>query len=239
MRLREVQEDPCRSVSMCLIPGAGWKARHGSGTTDLPRGVDACCVVIGSVLQAENGRTPEGQRRKGAGSPLESRVGVGRAGGAGRTLGRELMRQRLTRTFAAVGLVMATAVVGVLAGCSGSGSGATGDSPTDSVQAPVEKVVAVLDDLGIEHTKPVRSEVGLSGAKARFDMKINGFDAGVNVFPNKEALSDWQELSDSMGGIHVAFGNSALSLNSHEGIQDSAEIAPKIAKKIGGEARGV
>jgi hypothetical protein len=43
--------------------------------------------------------------------------------------------------------------------------------------------------------------VGLSGAKARFDMTVNGYDAGINIFPNDSALKTWQEASDSLGGI--------------------------------------
>ena len=107
------------------------------------------------------------------------------------------------------------------------------------IEAAVDTVVTALDELGIEHSDPVRTEVGLSGAKAIFDITINGYDAGINVFPNAEALANWQELSDQFGGIHVAWDNNALSLNSSEGIANSAEIAPQIAEQIGGDAHGV
>ncbi|MDO4914563.1 hypothetical protein, partial [Corynebacterium sp.] len=63
--------------------------------------------------------------------------------------------------------------------------------------------------------------------------------AGVNVFPDKSTLDSWLEASDSMGGVAVAYGNSAISLNSSDGIQDSVQIAPKLADKLGGEAHGV
>jgi hypothetical protein len=85
--------------------------------------------------------------------------------------------------------------------------------------------VETLDDLGIKHTDPVRSDVGASGAKARFDITVDGFDAGINVFPNTDALTTGGKLSDSFGGIYVAKGTAVLTLNSSEGISDSASIA--------------
>ncbi|KSU54820.1 hypothetical protein AS029_07690 [Microbacterium enclense] len=103
----------------------------------------------------------------------------------------------------------------------------------------MDTFVAALDELGIEHSEPVRAEVGGSGAKARFDMTVSGNDAGINVFPDAETLAAWGELSDAYGGIFVSSGNAVLSLNSSEGIANSAEIAPAIAQAVGGEARGV
>ncbi|MCR2824301.1 MULTISPECIES: hypothetical protein [Microbacterium] len=99
--------------------------------------------------------------------------------------------------------------------------------------------VGALDELGIAHSEPVRAEVGLSGAKARFDITVNGFEAGINVFPDAEMLATWGEASDSFGGIYVSYGNAVLTLNSSEGIANSAEIAPQIATAVGGEAHGV
>lgn len=114
------------------------------------------------------------------------------------------------------------------------------EQPASDIQASVDKVVTALDDLGIEHTDPQRKEVGsLSGSKASFDIDINGQDAGILVFPDAEAQSRWQENSDMLGGVHVAFDNAALSLNSKDGINNSVEIAPQIADKVGGTARGI
>ena len=47
--------------------------------------------------------------------------------------------------------------------------------------------------------------------------------------------------SDDLGGIHVALPDAyaVLSLNSSDGIADSAKIAPKIADAVGGTAHGV
>ncbi|MBY6352030.1 hypothetical protein [Rhodococcoides corynebacterioides] len=117
---------------------------------------------------------------------------------------------------------------------------ATTPAATES-QALVERFTTALDDLGIEHSEPTRTEVGLSGARMVFDVQVNGNDAGINLFPDAETLATWQEASDSFGGIHVALpdGNAVLSLNSSEGIADSAEIAPKIAEAVGGTAHGV
>lgn len=163
----------------------------------------------------------------------------------------------------AVGSVAILVSLGVLTGCGSSSSTETAapvsatsaatapaeapapaettpaPEPLSDIEAAVQTFVAALDDLGIEHSEPVRADVLGSGAKAGFDMTVNGYDAGINVFGDAETLATWQELSDAFGGIHVAFGNSVLTLNSSEGIADSAEIAPKIAKAIGGEARGV
>ena len=111
--------------------------------------------------------------------------------------------------------------------------------PVSDINAGVQTLVTALDDLGIKHTDPVRAEVGLSGAKAIFDITVNGYDAGINVFPDSKALATWGKASDSFGGIYVAHGNAVLTLNSSEGISDSAAIAPKIAAKVGGEAHGV
>ena len=112
-------------------------------------------------------------------------------------------------------------------------------TPVSDINASVQTFVKALDDLGIKHTDPVRSEVGLSGAKARFDITVNGYDAGINVFPDATTLATWGKASDSFGGIYVANGNAVLTLNSSEGVADSAVIAPKIAAKVGGEALGV
>jgi len=112
-------------------------------------------------------------------------------------------------------------------------------TPVSDINASVQTFVKALDDLGIKHTDPVRSEVGLSGAKARFDITVDGYDAGINVFPDATTLATWGKASDSFGGIYVANGNAVLTLNSSEGVADSAVIAPKIAAKVGGEAHGV
>lgn len=116
---------------------------------------------------------------------------------------------------------------------------ATSGAPVSDIQAAVDTFIGALDQLGIEHSEPARAEVGASGAKARFDITVNGYEAGINVFPDADTLAAWGELSDAYGGIFVSSGSAVLSLNSSEGIANSAEIAPVIADAVEGEARGV
>lgn len=113
------------------------------------------------------------------------------------------------------------------------------EAPVSDIEAAVDTFVGALDQLGIKHSEPVRAEVGASGAKARFDITVNGYEAGINVFPDADALAAWGELSDAYGGIFVSSKNAVLSLNSSEGVRNSAEIAPAIANAVNGEARGV
>lgn len=116
----------------------------------------------------------------------------------------------------------------------------TPDQPVS--ESVVETFTSALDDLGIEHAEPERRKAEpLSGVQMRFDMPVNGYDAGINIFPDEETLVAWQEASDALGGIHVALpdANAVLTLNSTEGIADSGEIAPRIAEAVGGTAHGV
>ena len=116
------------------------------------------------------------------------------------------------------------------------------ETPASDIDAAVQTFVTALDDLAIEHTEPVRAEVGLSGAKARFDMTVNGGDTGINVFPDAETLANWQEASDSFGGINVQLPDidAVLSMNTdEENIAETANLAPQIADAVGGTAHGV
>lgn len=117
----------------------------------------------------------------------------------------------------------------------------TPGQPVSKSESVVQRFTTALDNLGIKYAEPERAEVGLSGAQMRFDMPVNGYDAGINIFPNKETLATWQEASDAFGGIHVALpdADAVLTLNSSEGIADSAKIAPRIAEAVGGTAHGV
>jgi hypothetical protein len=118
------------------------------------------------------------------------------------------------------------------------------DDPTQGsdLDPAVQKVVKVLDDLGIEHTAPVASvPSGAVAMAATYDITINGFDAGINIFDNATDLTAWQSLSDAFGGVSVTFDTAALSLNSDagDGVANSKRIAPQIAAAIGGKAHGV
>ena len=57
----------------------------------------------------------------------------------------------------------------------------------------MQRFTSALDDLGIEHAEPERAEVALSGAQMRFDMPVNGYDAGINIFPDKETTDQLRQ----------------------------------------------
>lgn len=116
------------------------------------------------------------------------------------------------------------------------------EQPTSDIDTAVQTFVTALDDLAIEHTEPKRSDVGLSGAKAVFHLDINGGESGINIYPSPEALSSWQEASDSFGGIHVQLSDTdaVLSMNTdEENIAETADLAPQIADAVGGTAHGM
>lgn len=118
----------------------------------------------------------------------------------------------------------------------------TSAQPVSKSESVVQRFTTALDNLGIKYAEPERQEAGpLSGVQMRFDMPVNGYDAGINIFPNKETLAAWQKASDALGGIHIALpdADAVLTLNSSEGIADSAKIAPMIAEAVGGTAHGV
>lgn len=101
----------------------------------------------------------------------------------------------------------------------------------------VKKFVDALDALGIKHSAPKRTEAA-AVSKASYDLTINGFDAGIQIFADAESQATWVHASDSLGGVCVVIDGAALSLNSSEGVADSAKLAPRIAEQVGGEAHG-
>src|SRR5690606_36521956 len=103
----------------------------------------------------------------------------------------------------AVGSLVALVSMLAVAGCGG-------DESSSDIEAAAQTVVEALDELGIDHTDPVRAEVQGSGAAAVFEIQINGYDAGINVFADGDDLAAWQELSDAFGGVSVTFDNAAL-----------------------------
>jgi hypothetical protein len=163
------------------------------------------------------------------------------------------MKRSIAKTVGSLSLIAMLA----LTGCASSnnadaGSGASAKpkaaspsaSPSPSatvsdIDAAVQTFTKALDSLGIQHTAAVRAAAGASGAKARFDITVDNFEAGINVFPDAEVLAAWGKASDSFGGIYVSSGTAVLSLNSTEGVTSSAAIAPKIAAAVKGEAHGV
>lgn len=61
-------------------------------------------------------------------------------------------------------------------------------------------------------------------------------DAGINMFPNHEALASWTGISKSMGGVAVTGDTWAVSLPtiSTAARADSKRLAPRMAKVLGG-----
>ncbi|MGW2770513.1 hypothetical protein [Streptomyces sp. NPDC001275] len=61
-------------------------------------------------------------------------------------------------------------------------------------------------------------------------------EAGINMFPNPEALQAWIPLSKSFGGVAVTGDTWAVSLpTSAAGARDdSKRLAPMVAKALGG-----
>ena len=61
-------------------------------------------------------------------------------------------------------------------------------------------------------------------------------DAGINVFPNHEALASWTGISKSMGGVAVTGDTWAVSLPTTTSAArvDSKRLAPRVAKVLDG-----
>ena len=115
----------------------------------------------------------------------------------------------------------------------------TTDTPTaaeSSSNGPVARVTAALDNMDVEWdslTDPTYNAAANSDVR---DINIGGHDAKIHQFRTEESAKAWSDASDTLGGIHVAFDNSAVSLNSEEGREASEELAPRLAEELGGEA---
>lgn len=114
-----------------------------------------------------------------------------------------------------------------------STASSTKDTP---MPEDVTRIINALDTLEADHTNPVETDPGISGAKQVFNLNIVDYDAGINLFNTTDDLDDWQTTSDSFGGVSVTFGTTALSLNSEEGKDLSLALAPQIAEQVGGVA---
>lgn len=112
----------------------------------------------------------------------------------------------------------------------------TEQEPSENEQY-VELFLEALDALDIEYSEPERVEAG-GLSSASYDMTVNGSSSGIQVFATEETQAAWVEASNSLGGICVVIDGAALTLNSSEGIADSADIAPQIAEEVGGTAHG-
>ncbi|MET7731226.1 hypothetical protein ABZT02_07640 [Streptomyces sp. NPDC005402] len=111
--------------------------------------------------------------------------------------------------------------------------------------ASAQDIADALSAAGLTVSKPEKeteknyiSEVG--GTSYNFTVtdqasKAAG-TAGINMFPNPEALAAWIPLSKSFGGVAVTGDTWAVSLpTSGDGARDnSKQLAPKVAKALDG-----
>jgi ABC-type phosphate transport system substrate-binding protein len=133
-----------------------------------------------------------------------------------------------------------------LAACGGSGDSTSSsaaqqpDTSTNSDSSDngsiVDRVTAALDKLDVEWdslTGPTYNAAANSDVR---NLNIGGYSAGIHEFRTEESAKAWSDTSDTLGGIHVAFANSAVSLNSEDGREASEKLAPRLAEELGGEA---
>ncbi|MER6291146.1 hypothetical protein [Streptomyces sviceus] len=133
----------------------------------------------------------------------------------------------------------------------------TASTPADSTSAgaspakaghyvSAQDIADALTAAGLTVSKPQKeteknyiSEVG--GTAHNFTVtdqagKATHGTAGINMFPNPEALAAWIPLSKSFGGVAVTGDTWAVSLpTSEEGARDdSKRLAPKVADALDG-----
>lgn len=143
--------------------------------------------------------------------------------------------------------IAAVAAITTLTLTACGGNDETPDSATKTTDTPtaaessdngpvVDRITDALDKLGVEWgslTDPTYNAAANSDVR---DLNIGGYDAGIHEFRTEESAKAWSDASDTLGGIHVAFANSAVSLNSKGGREASEELAPRLAEELGGEA---
>lgn len=100
----------------------------------------------------------------------------------------------------------------------------------------VDRITDALDKLDVEWDSLTGPRYNAAANSDVRDLNIGGYDAGIHEFRTEESAKDWSDTSDMLGGIHVAFANSAVSLNSKDGREASEKLAPRLAEELGGEA---
>lgn len=114
---------------------------------------------------------------------------------------------------------------------------ATSTAAESSDDAPiVDRVTAALDKLDVEWSNLTGPTYNAAANSDVRNLNIGGYDAGIHEFRTEESAKAWSDASDTLGGIHVAFANSAVSLNSKDGREASEKLAPRLAEELGGEA---
>ena len=134
------------------------------------------------------------------------------------------------------GLMMLLAAL-ALSGCSSTSSPESTSGPAaTSSYSSAQEIVDALDGGGIEVSRLKSAEpsyIPEVGGES-WDLEIDRRDADINIFPNPEALAAWVEMSKSFGGIAVTGDIWAVSLESDADRQASLELAPQVAKTLGG-----
>lgn len=160
--------------------------------------------------------------------------------------------------------VLTAALAFTLTACSSGSNSDQADAKTTTASTPAastsadvsaakaghytsaQDIADALTAAGLKVTKPEKetektyiSEVG--GTAYNFTVtdqagKATHGSAGINMFPNPEALAAWIPLSKSFGGVAVTGDTWAVSLpTSAEGARDdSKRLAPKVAKALEG-----
>lgn len=111
------------------------------------------------------------------------------------------------------------------------------DSTAASFESP-QQIANAVADAGHEVAMgpaPDENFITELGGES-YDGVIDSVQASIHVFPNEETVDTWLEMSKAFGGIAVAGGNWAISLDSDQpGRQQSTEMAPVLADLLGGE----
>ena len=150
-----------------------------------------------------------------------------------------IMYRRIT--IAAVAAITALA----LTACGGddkttdSATNTTGTSAAaeSSDNGPiVDRITDALDKLDVEWDSLADPTYNAAANSDVRDINIGGYSAVIHEFRTEESAKSWSDASDTLGGIHVAFANSAVSLSSEDGREASEKLAPRLAEELGGEA---
>ncbi|WP_312980941.1 hypothetical protein [Corynebacterium sp.] len=67
-----------------------------------------------------------------------------------------------------------------------------------------------------------------------WDLDINERDSSILVFRDEAARKDWEQAVLWADGVSVAYDNVGISLNSKLGLEDSLDLAPKLAEELVG-----
>ena len=100
----------------------------------------------------------------------------------------------------------------------------------------VDRITDALDKLDVEWDSLADPTYNAAANSDVRDINIGGYSAVIHEFRAEESAKSWSDASDTLGGIHVAFANSAVSLNSEDGREASEKLAPRLAEELGGEA---